>query len=582
VWAIAIARPEVFPAGVLKRADIGDDLGPVGLDDRPRPSSARARLVRGLRQSAPFSSLQRRIIFFNLIGLTFLVVGMSYLSNGRQNLIEVYVDALRRHGEIIAIAIAETAAVDDGGALVYDPQEAATILARLSRPTGVRVRLYDTQRRLTADSFDLWPAGAPLEISRLSPPDEGIVTRLARQVDDFFDRLGPASPGEADIHLEVPVPGITPDEEVEQAAEGQVAHKVRVNAEDEVVVSVAMPVRRLKGIIGVLQLSTNGGEIESFVREQRKTLFEIFLVAAIVSVLLSIVLANMIANPIRSLARAAHSGGAGAARPLGPDKPGIPDLTHRTDEIGELSGALIGMTGALYARIGAIESFAADVAHEIKNPLSSLRSAVESMGYARSEEQRQRLLDIIESDVRRMDRLVTDISNASRLDAELVRERMQPFDLAHVISVLAAVTEAEGAKRCVRVATRLPEGGFIAHGLEDRIAQVITNLLGNALSFSPEGSTITVGGSLRAEGGVRIEVEDQGPGIPPENLRSIFDRFYSQRPESEAFGKHSGLGLSISKQIVEAHGGRIWAENIPDARDPTLRRGARFVVELPG
>jgi two-component system sensor histidine kinase ChvG len=266
----------------------------------------------------------------------------------------------------------------------------------------------------------------------------------------------------------------------------------------------------------------------------------------------------------------------------GPDKPGIPDLTHRTDEIGELSGALIGMTGALYARIGAIESFAADVAHEIKNPLSSLRSAVESMGYARSEEQRQRLLDIIESDVRRMDRLVTDISNASRLDAELVRERMQPFDLAHVISVLAAVTEAEGARRCVRVATRLPEGGFVVHGLEDRIAQVITNLLGNALSFSPDGSTITVGGSQRPEGGVRIEVEDQGPGIPPENLRSIFDRFYSQRPESEAFGKHSGLGLSISKQIVEAHGGRIWAENIPDGRDPTLRRGARFVVELPG
>ena len=566
---------------MLKRADSGTETGPVGLDDRPRPVSSRARLRRGLKQSAPFSSLQRRIIFFNLIGLAFLVVGMSYLSTGRQNLIEVYVDALRRHGEIIAIAIAETAAVDDGGALVYDPQEAATILARLARPTGVRVRLYDIGRRLTADTYDLWPAGAPLEVSPISPPDEGIATRLIRRMADFFDRLGPASPGEADIQIEVPVPGITLDEEVRKAAEGQVAHSVRVNAEDEVVVSVAMPVRRLKGIIGVLQLSTEGGEIERFVREERKTLFQIFLVAAVVSVLLSIVLANMIANPIRSLARAALSG-AGAARPLSPDKAGIPDLTHRTDEIGELSGALIGMTGALYARIGAIESFAADVAHEIKNPLSSLRSAVESMDYARTDEQRQRLLDVIESDVRRMDRLVTDISNASRIDAELVRERMKPFNLGEVIAVLAAVTEAEGARRRVRVETWLPEAGLTAVGLESRMPQVFTNLLGNALSFSPDGATISVTGSLLPEGGLRITVEDQGPGIPPENLGSIFERFYSQRPAGEAFGKHSGLGLSIAKQIVEAHGGQIWAENIMDGKDPGRRRGARFVVELPG
>ena len=582
---------------MLKRTDsgigagivTGPATGPVGLDDRPRPGSARARVVRGLRQSAPFSSLQRRIIFFNLIGLTFLVVGMSYLSSGKQNLIGVYVDALRRQGEIIAVAIAEAAAVDDGGALVYDPQEAATILARLAPPTGVRVRLYDIERRLTADSYDLWPAGAPLQVSPLAPPDEGPVTRLTRQIDDFLDRFGPAppaAPAEADIQVEVPVPGISEDEEVLLAAEGQVAHQVRVNGQGEVVVSVAMPVQRLKGIIGVLQLSTMGGEIERFVRDERKTLFEIFLLATIVSVLLSILLANMIASPIRSLARAARSGGAGAgasaARPLGPDRPEIPDLTHRTDEIGELSGALIGMTGALYARIGAIESFAADVAHEIKNPLGSLRSAVESMEYVRTDEQRQRLLDIIESDVRRMDRLVTDISNASRLDAELVRERMQPFDLGEVIAFLAASTEAEGAKRGVRVATQLPEGGFTAVGLEGRVAEVVANLLGNALSFSPDGGTITVLAETLPEGGVRIAVEDQGPGIPPENLHSIFERFYSHRPEAEAFGKHSGLGLSISKQIVEVHGGRIRAENIADAAEPAVRRGARFVVELPG
>ncbi len=572
---------------MLKRTDSGaelgpTDLGPVGLDDRPRPRSARARLLRGLKQSAPFSSLQRRIIFFNLIGLTFLVVGMSNLSNGKRNLIEVYVESLRKQGEIMAIAISEAAAQDDGGTLVYDPEEAATILARLARPTGVRVRLYDIALRLTADSFDLWPAGPPIEVSPLPPPQSGLLAGVGRRVGDLVDRLRSGPPGEAQIHSEIAVPGVSRDEEVELAVEGQVAHSVRLNSEGELIVSVAMPVRKIKGIIGVLQLSTMGGEIERFVVEERKTLFQIFLLAAIASVLLSILLANMIASPIRRLARAAQSEGAGAARPVSPDKPEIPDLTHRTDEIGELSGALIRMTGALYARIGAIESFAADVAHELKNPLSSLRSAVESMEYARTDEQRQRLHDIIESDVRRMDRLVTDISNASRLDAELVRERMEPFDLGELVSVLASVTEAEGAARGIQVVTRLPRGALTATGLEGRVAQIITNLLGNALSFSPPDGTITVTGTATSEGGVRVSIEDEGPGVPPENLDSIFERFYSQRPESEDFGNHSGLGLSISKQIVEAHGGRIWAENIPDPANPCLRRGARFVFELPG
>ena len=256
-------------------------------------------------------------------------------------------------------------------------------------------------------------------------------------------------------------------------------------------------------------------------------------------------------------------------------------MTNRTDEIGELSGALIRMTGALYARIGAIESFAADVAHEIKNPLTSLRSAVETMQYARTDEQRQKLLDVIQSDVTRMDRLVTDISNASRLDAELVRERMKPFDLGEVIRMLADVTEAQGAKQNVTVETTLPEGRFMARGLESRLAQVITNLLGNALSFSPQNGTIRVRGTTLKTGEISVMVEDEGPGIPPENLASIFERFYSERPETEAFGGHSGLGLSISKQIVEAHDGRIWAENIVNPDDPDgPPLGARFTLEL--
>jgi len=556
--------------------------GPIGLDDRPRPATARARIIKGLKQSAPFSSLQRRIIFFNLVGLALLVAGMTYLSNEKRNLIDVYVESLRKQGEIIAIGIAETATNDETGLPTYDAQSAATVMARLAGPTGVRIRLYDNGQRLSADTYNLTPGGAPIEISRLGPPLKGSEDGVLQWFEDLYTRIGDYFNAQPAIHTEVPTPGISRDEEVHRASLGQIAHQVRVNSQGEVVVSVAMPVTQLKAIMGVLQLSTVGGDIERFVNEEKKAVLEVFFLAAIVSVLLSILLANMIAQPIRDLAKAAHSEGMNAARPLSPEKPEIPDLTHRADEIGDLSGALIRMTGALYARIGAIESFAADVAHEIKNPLTSLRSAVETMHYAKTPEQRQKLLDVIQNDVQRMDRLVTDISNASRLDAELVRERMQPFNLGELITMLAGVTESQGVDMNVKVDAKLPGDGFKAKGLEGRIAQVITNLLGNALSFSPKDSTITVTGKNLKGGRVRVVVEDQGPGIPPDNLGSIFERFYSERPDTEAFGGHSGLGLSISKQIVEAHDGKIWAENIVDEANPNgPPKGARFTIELP-
>ena len=568
---------------MLKRAgNEGSNSGPIGLDDRPRPASSRARIVRGLKQSAPFSSLQRRIIFFNLIGLAMLVAGMTYLSNDKRNLIDVYVDSLRKQGEIIAIGIAETAGAEFDGQPVYDPLKSSTVLQRLALPTGVRIRLYDHGQRLTADTYNLSPSGPPIEVSRLDPPREKnkiveIVERFEQMYGDIVDFFAE----EQEIYYEVPTAGISRDEEVLRAARGQISHRVRVNSQGEVVVSVALPVTRLKAIMGVLQLSTVGGDIERFVEDERKAVIEVFFLASIVSVLLSILLANMIASPIRMLAKAAQSEGANAARPVNPDKPDIPDLTHRTDEIGELSDALIRMTSALYTRIGAIESFAADVAHEIKNPLTSLRSAVETMHYAKTPEQRQKLLDVIQNDVKRMDRLVTDISNASRLDAELVRERMEELNLGELIEMLAGVTEAQGAENNVSVVTNLPHGSFTAHGLEGRLAQVVTNLLGNALSFAPKGSTITVTGEKLKGGRIRVTVEDEGPGIPPDNLQSIFERFYSERPDTEDFGNHSGLGLSISRQIIEAHGGQIWAENIVDPTNPEFPKGARFRFELP-
>ncbi len=568
---------------MLERAEESQGLlGPVGLDDRPRPASSRERIVKGLKQSASFSSLQRRIIFFNLFGLALLVAGMTYLSNDRQNLTQVYVDALRTQVEIIAIGVAETAGIEGDVAPMIDPEKAQTVLARLAKPAGVRIRLYDAGAQIMTDTFYLDGAPEAGEESASSEAGEEGATDVFDRVERVYDRMSGYLGEEAEIYSEGPSRGVSKDDEVVHATGGQTAHKVRLSREGEIVVSVAMPIVKFETVLGVVQLSTVGGAIERLVREERRAVLEIFFLAAIVSVLMSILLANLIASPIRQLAKAAHVEGGGAGSQIAANLPEIPDLTHRTDEIGELSGALIRMTGAIYQRIDAIESFAADVAHEIKNPLTSLRSAVETMHYARTDEQRQKLLDVILNDVKRMDRLVTDISNASRLDAELVRERMERFDLGELITMLAGVIQSEGEERGVRVITDLPKGQLMAQGLEGRLAQVITNLLTNALSFAPDNSALTVAGHVLPDGKVCVTVEDQGPGIPPENVDSIFERFYSERPASEAFGNHSGLGLSISRQIVDAHGGRIWAENVPDPTNADQPLGARFTFEIPG
>lgn len=555
----------------------------VGLDARPRPASARERIIQGLKRSAPFSSLQRRIISFNLIGLALLVVGVMYLNQFRSGLIEMRVQALRTEGEIIAITIAETSGLGPGQTR-YDPVRANHVLIRLSQPTGVRARLYDRQLRLTGDTRSLAPSGPPIDQMPIASPVASGENRLVGKLEQAYNAFVQLFRAKPPLYSEVPTAGISHDREIIEAAQGRISHAVRINSRGELIVSVALPVRRFKSVLGVLVLSTEGEDINGIVRDERIVILQVFVIATLVSVALSVLLANTIASPIRKLARAADPDGSAVVRPLNPARIEIPDLTNRTDEIGDLSAALIRMTRALYGRIEAIEAFAADVAHEIKNPLTSMRSAVETMEFARTPEQQQRLMDVIKKDVARLDRLVTDISNASRLDAELVRERMTTFDLGELIRALAEMIRDQGRGRNVDVVAVLPEQRIMARGLEVRIAQVVTNLLDNALSFTPDGGTITVAATRLPQADIRITVEDQGPGIPEENLTSIFERFYSERPSEEVFGTHSGLGLSISKQIVEAHGGRIWAENIRPAGAPreAPAQGARFVVELPG
>ncbi|MEO1456105.1 MAG: sensor histidine kinase [Pseudomonadota bacterium] len=550
----------------------------------------RERIIIGLRRSAPFSSLQRRIIFFNLIGLAILVFGVLYLNQFRTGLIEQRISSLAVEGEIIAITIAESAGMYDDGEIVpaearpsLDRGLAQVILNRLSRPTGTRARLYDASLRLISDTRDSATGARPIVVSELPPPGAERAPGATERLEMFYDKLIFPNEDAQETYTEVARAGVSLQSEVQRAALGEISNSVRLNSERDLIVSVAIPVKRLKTVLGVLVLSTEGDDINEVVKRERVGILQLFVVASIVSVGLSVLLANTIASPIRKLAQAVDPEGTSNARPINPDRVEIPDMRRRTDEIGDLSAAIIRMTTALYRRIEAIESFAADVAHEIKNPLTSMRSAVETMSYAKTPEQKQRLLDVIMNDVMRLDRLVTDISNASRLDAELVRERMGSFDLGALIESLTDVTASQGEKMNVRVLTDLPNEPFLASGLEGRLAQVIANLLDNALSFSPEGSTIVMKGErVEAENILRMTVSDQGPGIPEDNLSTIFDRFYSERPE-QSFGNHSGLGLSICKQIVEAHGGRIWAENIRDAGagPDTPPQGARFTIELP-
>jgi two-component system, OmpR family, sensor histidine kinase ChvG len=546
--------------------------------------------IRRLLELTIFSSLARRIIVLNLAGLAVLVVGILFLNQWRTGLIEARVQSLRVQGEIMAAAIAASATVDSDVITVnpdrllelqgndavsplsffdpnlefpINPERVAPLLRNLVTPTRTRARIYDQQGLLILDSANLYARGEVLrQIAK--PQQEGFF--LLDWWNAFVDWL----PGEDyPQYLE-----LGPDEgksypEVAAALNGAATAIVRVDARHQLVVSVAVPVQRLRSNVGVLLLSTQPGDIDQIATAERWSILRIALVAATVTVLLSLLLAGTIAGPLRRLAGAAEKvQGAVTSRTE------IPDFSDRTDEVGHLSKALRSMTSALYNRIEAIEKFAADVAHELKNPLTSLRSAVETLPRAKRAEDRERLNAIIQHDVRRLDRLISDISNASRLDAELARQSAERVDLAKLAEAMVSIQKDVAAKRHVDVELALNTGRYapILVGHDSRLAQVINNLIDNAVSFSPEHGKVSVAISTTEET-ITITVMDEGPGIRGDISR-IFQRFYTDRPEGENFGDHSGLGLAISKQIVDAHGGSITAANRAD------RSGALFTARL--
>ncbi|MGB3553213.1 MAG: sensor histidine kinase [Jannaschia sp.] len=520
------------------------------------------------------SPLARKIILFNLLAILLLVAGVLFLNPSRDSLVVQREKGLVTEARLVADVFAAALPPDAPGAIgAPDALDVPALLDGVTLPDGVEVYVFDRSGTLVAQAIGAAQFG---QVDGLNAPAQQttIITSILNAIWESVSAVFAPETGPPPSPLAIAR---------ELLADPEIGGTRIRNYLGEAgqLYTVVTPVIANGSPVGTIAVTTRAGEIDSLVRAEREQLLQMFVIALMVSIGLSLVLASTIANPLSDLSAAAELGRDRQARKMSPQRIRIPDLTARPDEIGRLSGALRGMVAALYDRIDSNEQFAADVAHEIKNPLASLRSAVGTMRLAKNDEQRNRLLEVIEHDVRRMDRLVSDISNASRLDSELVKEEEEPFDLVALVSNLTVYHAQQAELDGIEFITDLQKEPVTILGLEARLAQVFANLITNALSFCEDGDAVRVW-MRRRDNRVLVVVEDTGPGIPEAALTKVFHRFYSERPENQ-FGNHSGLGLAISKQIVEAHGGVIWAENIrPTEMDVTSDPlGARFVVGLP-
>jgi len=528
------------------------------------------------RRSLWMSPITRRILLLNVMALAIPVFGLLYLPTYRDSLIQSELELLKTEGELFSGALASSGVVTDpDGSERLQPDTSRQTIRRLVDVSKTRARLFMPNGTLIADSFLLSGPGGILLIEPLPPPEppEGPILQALGGAYDWLLGRFPASDlyppyGESAVQVAGDY------QEVKQALDGETGTFVRSGGDGSLVLSVAVPVQRYRQVLGALFLTKAGKGVESTLRKTRLTIIAVSLVALGITVLASLYLASTIALPIHRLADAADRVRRSKGRSTA-----IPDLSSRRDEIGDLSGALRDMTEAVWRRMDAIERFAADVAHEIKNPLTSLRSAVETVARVEDPQQQRKLMGIILDDVQRLDRLISDISDASRVDAEMSRaetSRVKIRDLIIALVDIHAVTDGDGKPKVV--GDLPPVDDLTVLGAEGRLGQVFRNLLSNALSFSPRNGTVTLK-ARRDQGRIIIMVEDEGPGIPDDKLKAIFDRFYTERPEGEKFGTHSGLGLSISQQIVEAHNGTLTASNRRDRSSRVI--GARFIIDLP-
>jgi two-component system sensor histidine kinase ChvG len=558
-----------------------------GVEERPieaaRPLNGRVgKAVRWLLRIArligvhAFSSLTRRIVILNLAALLVLVSGILYLNSG--NVTSVPLDP----DDFLNLQVGESLLNFDrpsaGIEFTINPERVTPIIRALTNPTGTRARVYDRDGILIVDTRHLYSRGQILRYDL--PPAAGDepswLERITSVINTWMQR------SDLPLYKEIGGANGRAYPEVVSALNGTPNSIVAITERGEQIVSVAVPIQRYRTVLGALLLSTRGGDIDAIVHAERMAIVRVFVVAAGVTVLLSILLAGTIAMPLRRLADAADRVRRGVK-----SRPQIPDFSGRGDEIGHLGQAFRDMTKSLFNRIDAIENFAADVAHELKNPLTSLRSAVETLPLAKSEEAKARLRSIIQHDVRRLDRLISDISNASRLDAELARQDATPVDLNKLVRTVVDITRQtspSGPKLVLEVRPVPDPAVYFILGHDGRLGQVFNNLIDNARSFCREDGVVRV--TLRPAGKwIEIVVDDDGPGIRPDQFERIFERFYTDRGDEGDFGQNSGLGLSITKQIIEAHRGRIWAENRtkpgPSRDSDPVVLGARFTVQLP-
>lgn len=564
--------------------------------------------VRKRRTRVAISRLTVTIVIANLIGLIILLIGSFGLTQYRDGLIQAKLEGVRAQAQIIAdvlaqVAIDETSCqpveeadlVNTGDSaalcsLTLSQADVREVFNRVWDSFEGRVRIFNAPRTFedppVKDARAILLEDVVLRedqiIAETLPPidAEASPTSLEpeqfwHRISDFFSRDYRSEAAERTIEAELNA-ALASSPFAEQPG----AASVRLNEEGELVASVSVPIRRVQAVYGVVTAEIGG--IDQLVEEARVSILPFFGLAVAAAILSSLLLTTTIAQPIRQLAVAAdrvREGIAAAGRAR------IPDFTTRKDEIGELSSSLKSMTQAIYARIDAIESFAADVSHELKNPLTSIRSAAETLQIVKTPEQQAKLMAVIQKDVARMDRLITDISNASRLDAELARESREAVDLNKLLKDIVSMYSATQKDGQAQVSYNDPIQPVYVLGSPSALGQVFRNLIDNAQSFSPENGEVRVllQAPTQRTQAARILVEDDGPGVPPENLESIFKRFYTKRPEGSAFGNNSGLGLSISKQIINSHGGRVYVENrLEEPENPDgPRKGARFIVELP-
>lgn len=554
--------------------------------ERPEDTGKRARAERRRRRRRWFSPLARGMLLVNLIGPGVLVAGLLLLQGYENELVESEIGILTAQATLVAEALGESASRErtDGGdyGVALDPILAKRLVNRFANPDGARVRVFLPGGALLVDSRQVLGAGGLIQIENLPAADQASgVERMFNVVYDAVAPIWERFIRRRPLYRERPGQTAVDYPEAVNALAGDTDGVVRRLSDGRLLLSASAPSRRFKQVTGAVVMSQEGDRVAAAVRSVRFDILRLFAGAVLLSVLATLYLAGAISRPLRALAQAADRARGRAAL-----DDVIPDFSRRRDEIGDLSAALRDMTAAIRTRMAATERFAADVAHEIKNPLTSLKSAVETIGIVSAQsdgaERQAKLMNIIQNDVERLDRLISDISDASRLDAELSREEAESVDLADMLRALADIETAsatgpEAPRLRLEIASGLARGAVV-RGVEVRLGQVFRNLVANARSFTPPHGRIDLR-AAKAGDRIIISVEDEGPGIPPGKEDAIFERFYSERPEGEAFGEHSGLGLSISRQIITAHSGTITAENRMGPDRSIL--GARFVVILP-